>query len=208
MAIFSKAYKIVKKHEGGFQSNPKDTGNYFKGVLVGTNKGITPNVLALHLNRDVTKADMLNLSDTVAEQIYKQDYWHGFDELKNQNIANILFDGNVNHGSSRMKNVLKKALLKFDKTIDKSDMYKEEGFKVLNKLPSKKLFEQIKVERINLYKSLNNPTFEKGWIRRINTFYYDGLPLSKTQIAIIGASTSIMLIPIVILGVHLLKKYK
>ena len=42
MANVEKLVPFILKWEGGFQKMKEDTGNYLNGVLIGTNKGITP----------------------------------------------------------------------------------------------------------------------------------------------------------------------
>lgn len=102
MASFRKAQKIVGLIEGGYQDDPRDTGNYYQGKLIGTNWGISAPTLASYLGRTPTKSEMINLSRSTAEQILKVNYWfkNHFDRLKNQSLATLIYDGTVNHGAA------------------------------------------------------------------------------------------------------------
>jgi len=101
MAQFQTAYNIVRKHEGGFQIMPEDSGNYnSRKELVGTNWGINAQVYEQHIGRPPTERDMRTMPRHVALAIFKRLYWDRIkgDEIRDQQVANILFDGHVNHG--------------------------------------------------------------------------------------------------------------
>ena len=60
--------------EGGFQNNPKDDGNYANGVLIGTNRGITPAALANYKNVNIstiTVDDIRGVTEETAKEIFK-----------------------------------------------------------------------------------------------------------------------------------------
>ncbi|MEM6378816.1 MAG: glycosyl hydrolase 108 family protein, partial [Bacteroidota bacterium] len=104
MADFQKAFNIVIGHEGGYQRHPSDTGNYNSiGQLVGTNYGISAKVYESWINRPPSQSDMENLPLQDAIQIYFSLFWSRMqgNSIHNQPIANILFDGVVNHGNSK-----------------------------------------------------------------------------------------------------------
>ena len=65
------------RREGGYTDNPSDSGNWFKGKLVGTNYGITGATLAAYLRRDVTEADVRAMSADTARAIYSANYLAG-----------------------------------------------------------------------------------------------------------------------------------
>lgn len=94
MAIFQTAYQQVLQHEGGYQSSPKDAGNYVNGVLVGTKYGIAAKTLARFRGTAITANDMKNLQPAEAAQITKAAYWDKMkgDAIKSQAVANQLLD--------------------------------------------------------------------------------------------------------------------
>lgn len=79
-ANFQPCLSFTLEHEGGFQNDPHDAGNYLYGTfgggpLIGTNMGITPSTLMSWLNRPPLISDMRDLSRDVAAAIYQQRYW-------------------------------------------------------------------------------------------------------------------------------------
>lgn len=101
MARFQEAYNLVALAEGGYQKYIEDSGNYnSRGDLVGTNWGISAKTYESYLNRPPTETDMRNMSKQTAIQIYKRNYWDRIkaDDIQSQAVANVLFDGHVNHG--------------------------------------------------------------------------------------------------------------
>lgn len=103
---FDTCLAFTLNEEGGFQSSPKDRGNWIGGVLAGTNRGISAPVLAVWLRAqgrpsapiDVARAmKLLSLAD--ARAIYLERYWtpiHG-DGLP-EGVDLMVFDHAVNAG--------------------------------------------------------------------------------------------------------------
>lgn len=103
MADFNKTIKLLKEIEGKYTKHKADKGNYnSQGALVGTNYGIAAPTYEKIIGRPPTEEDMKNLTYEEAKNIYKQDYWDVIrgDEIKDQSVANIFFDGVVNQGKS------------------------------------------------------------------------------------------------------------
>lgn len=105
MANFNITIKKIASFEGGYQCYPDDNGNWTggkkgKGVLIGTNRGITAPELAKHLNRTPSVLDMKNLSHDTAVGIYKKNYWDTIrgDEINSQELADQVCDMAVNAG--------------------------------------------------------------------------------------------------------------
>lgn len=101
MASFQPAYDLVAQAEGGYQKYPDDTGNYNSlGQLVGTNWGINAQVYEARLGRPPSEADMRNMPSSVARGIYEASYWARIKgaQINSQAVANVFFDGHVNHG--------------------------------------------------------------------------------------------------------------
>ncbi len=101
MADFNRAYNRLKQWEGGYQANPNDPGNYNgAGELVGTNYGITAKNYEAWIGRRASIADMKNMPPMTAAAIFRSKFWDKIkgDQIRNQSVADILFDGVVNHG--------------------------------------------------------------------------------------------------------------
>ena len=64
----------VFKAEGGYSTDKGDTGNYYNGIFVGTNHGISAPVLAEKLGRAPTVKDMKSLTVDEASEIAAEKY--------------------------------------------------------------------------------------------------------------------------------------
>lgn len=119
MADFKKAKERVLKLEGGYQAHPDDNGNYnSRGELVGTKYGIAAKTYEAVTGVIPTVQVMKNLSLIKAESIYKKLFWDkvGGDHLKNQAVAEIVFDHAINAGPWRAIKMAQAVLNQFFKT--------------------------------------------------------------------------------------------
>lgn len=105
MANFLIAHARSSRIEGGYQCMHDDNGNWTGGKvgvgdLVGTNWGISAPVLAAYLKRTPTVADMKNLKEEVAREIFRKNYWNQMkgDQINSQDIANGIYDMGINSG--------------------------------------------------------------------------------------------------------------
>jgi lysozyme family protein len=85
MANFNEAIEEILTSEGGYVNDLTDAGGETK---FGISKRSYPNV------------DIRNLTIDQAKAIYRRDFWDkiGGDQLRNQEIANLLVDSAVNEG--------------------------------------------------------------------------------------------------------------
>ncbi len=105
MGDFDKAMNIIidKNHEGGFQKNPRDPGNWRGDKLVGTKFGIAA---AYHPDVDIE-----NLTIEEAKAILKEEYWdESICERLPDGLANAYFDTIINMGVSGGAKVLQRAI--------------------------------------------------------------------------------------------------
>lgn len=174
MAEFKKAQQIVGMNEGGYQIDPRDSGNYYEGQLIGTNWGISAPTLASYLGRLPTKIEMQQLQKSTAEQILKQKYWlkNNLESLKNQSVATLIYDGVVNHGTNGMRFLMDKALKQIGNSIDYYKIFSEKGIKYLNRMNQKRLFYAIKKVRASKYRSSKQIHYIKGWLNRLERISY------------------------------------
>ena len=176
MAEFKKAQAIVGINEGGCQDDTRDSGNWYKGILIGTNWGISAPVLAAYLGRTPTKTDMQNLSKVTAEDILRLNFWkkNNLDRLDNQSVATLIYDGVVNHGTNGMRFLMEKAIKSLGGSFNYYEIFTLKGIKYLNRLNQRKLFDAIKRARIVKYKSSRKTYFIEGWLNRLEKIKYYG----------------------------------
>lgn len=170
MADFRKAQQIVGISEGGYQDDPRDSGNYYMGHLIGTNWGISAPTLAGYLGRIPLKSEMQNLSRQTAEDILKRYYWlrNNLERLKNQSVATLIYDGVVNHGTNGMRFLIERVLTTFGQSIPYYEVFSLKGIGLLNRLKERELFHAIKGARTRKYKSSPKTYFHASWLSRLD----------------------------------------
>ena len=120
---------------------------------------------------------MRHLSKETALDIYQKDYWspQGFNKFKSQSVANVLYDGCVNQGPGATLKVLKNSMENLGHETEGIGSWNEFHEKLtptvndMNKVETKKLFEEIKEERMKEYRGAD--TWEdhgKGWTDRVD----------------------------------------
>lgn len=99
MSRFDEAFERTVGHEGGFQKDPKDRGNWTSGepghgVLKGTKYGISA--------ASYPEEDIQNLTLDRAKEIYRRDFWDRLhcDDL-GAPLDEYVFDFGVNSGEDR-----------------------------------------------------------------------------------------------------------
>jgi lysozyme family protein len=112
MAEFNQAFKVILKHEGGFQKLPNDKGNWTGGRIgVGELKGTKYGISAAQF----PELDIQNLTVEQASEIYKSEYWF-YDGIESQPIADKLADLGVLFGVSVAVSVMQLTLQSIDPT--------------------------------------------------------------------------------------------
>lgn len=199
MATFEKSQAIVGLNEGGYQNDPEDDGNWYLGVLIGTNWGISAPTLAGFLGRTPTLAEMKNLSRATAELILRRNYWdkNNFGKLHNQSVATMLYDGAVNHGTGGMRLLAEKALSRLKHPLIYYKVFTTEGIELMNKLNQKDLFYALKEVRANRYKASPKKRYIKGWLNRLERIKYS--PDSSSS-----SSNILLYSALLVLGIGLL----
>ncbi len=172
MADFEQSIPIILKHEGLFVNHPSDPGG-------ATNRGITFSLFKAYakaLGLLPTIDALKSLTEDQAKFIYREHFWQVMrgDEIINQNIADIMFDGFVNMGGKAVKLMQKDAGTEADGTIGPATL------QAINNANARILFHGYKDARIKFYKDLAQKkpklqVFLNGWLNRINSFEYKGL---------------------------------
>lgn len=121
------------------------------------------------------KKIMQALSYETALDIFESQYWNAqqLGSLKNQSVANILYDGCVNQGQGAMADVLRQAAKDQGKELDRP--YSDDGIGLLNSLDQRKLFNSIKEIRGDMYRGSGDyDDFGEGWLGRLSRIEFDG----------------------------------
>jgi lysozyme family protein len=175
---FAIAHAPVARIEGGYQRHKADKGNYnSRGDLVGTNWGIAAPVAEEYFKRVVTRKDMETLAESVAMDIFKIKFWDEIhaSEYPDQQLANLVYDGAVNHGVRWGVKLLQRSMgLKEDGVVGPVTLA------ALQAKDPEQVYYAYYTARKNFYHAIvaNRPTqqvFLNGWMRRL-AYYRHYLP--------------------------------
>lgn len=172
MADFKPFFDTLMKHEGGYVNDPKDKGGATKfGVTLAT---WIANGYDKNGDGKIDKEDVKLLDKADAYDIAKKLYWDAVrgDEIKNQSIAEFIFDWGYNSGP---KTAIKKVQDVLDLTQDGVIGPKTLG--AINSANQEELFEKLQERRKLFFISIvaANPSqekFLKGWLIRNNSFKF------------------------------------
>jgi lysozyme family protein len=177
MADFNVAVSITldPQHEGGFQKNPKDKGNWTGGQigvgeLRGTNHGISA--------AEFPNVDIEHLTPAQAAQIYftaPQGYWKAiYAQIQEQIIANKLFDLGVLFGPGIAIEILQKVLQPQFSDVVADKVFGPATLAAVNGSEPTSLLQAYKTAFVAraIIAGANNPAEREDvsdWIRRINS---------------------------------------
>ena len=172
MATFYPILSKVLDVEGGYQAMPEDRGNYNSlRQLVGTNHGINAQVYENWIGRPPSVDDMRAMPQSTAIQIYRRRYWEPIqgDAIHDQHVAEIIFDGRVNHGSWGVK-MLQRVL-----RIEDDGIVGPQTLAAIKRADPGQLYYRYKEARIDFYHWLaenreGQSRFLRGWLNRMATF--------------------------------------
>lgn len=108
MMNYDQAFARVVGHEGKFQNNPKDRGNWTTGIVgQGQNKGTKYGISAM----SYPHLDIRNLTLQQAKDIYYKDFWLRVSgDVLHAAICYQLFDAAINHGPGNAIRMLQRAV--------------------------------------------------------------------------------------------------
>jgi lysozyme family protein len=181
--------------EGSFQKNPKDTGNYYKGVLYGTIWGITAKN---HFSTFMTclslyQAGKIKESREYAANFYRKScYWNSlYDKIADSSLAFRIFDFGINGGVVTSVKYVQEVIKNYLPGYKVDGVFGEYTLRDINRLsnPSVRWFEKIQlidgetefytlyIKRLDKhYRGIKNFfTFGTGWTRRLNRIF-NGVP--------------------------------
>ena len=184
MADFQRFLPTLLAFEGGFVDDPVDPGGATnKGITMGTFRQYARRILGI----EPTLANLKALTDAQAGRIYKPLYWDAIrgDDIALQELANIVFDFQVNAGANAAKllqRVLNGEGVRPAITVD--GRIGNATLAALRASDATKVYMAFKQGRKHYYNDLvrRSPKLQrylKGWINRVDAF--PDLPRSASK---------------------------
>lgn len=170
MASFDIFYPRVKKWEGGYGFHANDSGGCTNhGITIATWQAFGRD---LDGDGDIDCRDVELMSIDDAKHISKTQFWNKFlaDNIKNQQIAEILVDWGFNSGSYYPTKKVQELLgLRPDGVFGRTTL------EAINKANQKQLYEDLFKAREAFYRNIvaSNPSqnvFLQGWLNRLYDF--------------------------------------
>jgi lysozyme family protein len=161
---FESSLVLVLKSEGGFTTDTHDNGNKLSDGRAGsTNLGVTQANWEAFIGHPVTWDNMKALTPETVAPFYKRKYWDmaHCDELQT-GLDYLVFDFAVNAGVGRSIKTLQTAI-----EVTADGALGPLSLSAINNIPVKQLIERFTDAKEKFYKSLNNPTYERGWLTRV-----------------------------------------
>ena len=173
MANFDQSAARVLKLEGGYQSNPSDKGNYNSlRQNVGTNYGVSARLYEDWIGRPPSLADMKAITKALALRIYRERFWNKIngDAIRDQALAELVFDGAINHGVYRSLVLLQEVL-----GVPTTGAINSATLTAINSRNAASVYNAYRQRRIKFYNSLvaadpSQGVFLKGWLSRMEQF--------------------------------------
>lgn len=158
---FDIAFERVVGHEGGFQNDPKDRGNWTTGVIgKGVNKGTKYGISAMSYPNE----DIKNLTLERAKELYKRDFWDKNNvESFHKSVQFQMFDAAVNHGRGNAARMLQRAIKVADDGI-----IGNQSLSAYKKMVENDILLRFLAERLEFMTKLSTfATYGRGWSARI-----------------------------------------
>lgn len=161
MSSFETTFSRTIGHEGKFQANPKDRGNWTGGKEgVGELKGTKWGLAAMtypHL-------DIANITLEQAKEIYYNDWWL---KLKMERWPNVMkyqmFDAAFNHGTGRANQ-----FLQFAARVKEDGVVGPNTIKAVNMTDPNDIVLRFLAKRLRYFTEVKTwSEFSKGWSLRV-----------------------------------------
>ena len=167
MADYRKLKPFILRWEGGYINDQADLGKQ-------TNKGVTLSTYRSVFGKNKTVSDLKKITDEQWEFIFKKFYWDKWkaDDIKDQNVANILVDWLWCSGSYGIKIPQRVLGVSVDGIVGSKTIA------AINARDGRELFDTIKQERKDFIDRIcqtrpQNRKFKNGWMNRINSLAYE-----------------------------------
>ena len=157
---FDVAFDRVVGHEGGFQNDPDDRGNWTTGIIgQGENRGTKFGISAM----SYPTLDIKNLTVEGAKLIYKRDFW---DRAKadqyDSAIAYQMFDYAINHGNGNAVRMLQRAV-----GVADDGQIGPASLGAVNKMSISDVIMRLSAQRLKFIAKLTTFTkYGAGWVNR------------------------------------------
>lgn len=185
MSDFNTALRITLHYEGGYSNNKADSGGM---TIAGISRNNNPNAkiwafvdayIAQHGLAHIS-ADLFGSPDFMAlvGDFYKANYWdvNRLSDIKDQQLANVVFDFGVNSGTGRSARFLQQAVnMTTTKTIAVDGAIGNGTIAAVNSLPAQLLYSNFNKLREDKYNAIiaANPSqaqFKDSWFSRIKDY--------------------------------------
>ena len=167
MADYRKLKPFILRWEGGYINDQADLGKQ-------TNKGVTLSTYRSVFGKNKTVSDLKKITYEQWEFIFKKFYWDKWkaDDIKDQNVANILVDWLWCSGSYGI-NIPQRVL-----GVSVDGIVGSKTIAAINARDGRELFDTIKHERKDFIDRIcqtrpQNRKFKNGWMNRINSLSYE-----------------------------------
>lgn len=161
---WNKSFELMLKSEGGFSDDPRDNGNKLPDGRPGsTMLGVTQYNWEHWTGHQVTHEQMKKLTPADVKPFYKKKFWDACrcNDLP-KGIDYLVFDFSVNAGVGRGAKTLQSVVgATMDGAIGPLTLA------AVAKHSETELIDSFSAAKLDFYLSLNNPTYEAGWINRI-----------------------------------------
>ena len=161
---WQKSFELMLKSEGGFSDDVRDNGNKLPDGRPGsTMLGVTQYNWEAWTGHQVTHEQMKKLRPEDVKPFYKKKFWAACrcDDLP-LGIDYLVFDFAVNAGVGRGAKTLQSAVgATPDGAIGPLTLA------AVANHSAKELIDKFSEAKLDFYLSLNNPTYEVGWINRV-----------------------------------------
>lgn len=171
MANFTQFISSITQAEGGYQSDPNDTGNYNSlGELVGANHGISAKFYEGITKVIPSVSTMKSISKNQALTWFKKHFWDKVqaDKIKSQAVAEMMADHAINAGVSSAVKIAQQTAVEMGKNISVDSVIGPNTLNAINALNPSQFVQKYADKRIAYYTSLNQSHWINGWINRVN----------------------------------------
>ena len=153
---FQTCVDIVLAHEGGYADHPSDPGG-------AANWGITRATLEAWRGAPVTKADVRNLSEEEAREIYFANYWNALScDALPPGVDCVVFDFGVNAGPARAARLLQRVV-----AVKADGVVGPETVQAAASTDPAHVIRALSALRLDYYRSLATwKVFGRGWRAR------------------------------------------
>lgn len=186
MAYFDDAYKLTKEYEGGYANLKGDNGGETMWGIARNYWGDDKDLRQFWRELDFYKSGLQNLMHTpkdytsrlnalcagntamvsACKAFYRREFWDKarLGDIHSQKIANLVYDWFVNSGKSAIKRIQRCAGVADDGIIGNATI------SAINSANEADFINRVCDSRIEFYKGLNKPQFERGWVARAEKF--------------------------------------